>query len=244
MNIFMFSSGRLPTSKKLLDYGLPDIAACFEKQQVRKVVFIPYAAIRAGYDEKVDILRDSLAALPVDVKGIHEFADPVEAIRQADAIMVSGGNSWLLNKLLHDNGLIEPIRDAVLNKQAVYIGWSAGANVCSPSMCTSNDMCVVDAAITAALHFVPFNINPHYIDASIENHTGETRDERLLEFCIENPHKIVIGIPEGSWLHLDDTGLSYHCPANRPLTWFKFNRPNTTLMPGENMDFFIDNDNY
>ncbi len=223
MNIFMLSNGKLPNSKVLLEYALPAIIPCFKEQKVKKVVVIPYAVIRLTYDERVQSVKDALAELEgLEIKGIHEFADPVQAIYDADAIMVSGGNTWYLNKCLHDNGLIEPIRDKVLNQNAVYVGWSAGSVICSPNMCTTNDMCIVDAAITSSLSFLPFHINAHYIDASIENHMGETRDERIAEFCIRNPHKSVIGIPEGTWLYLSDQGLTYHAPNNKPYTWFKF----------------------
>ncbi len=240
----MFSNGKLPASKKLLDYGLPVITDCFKQQKVQNVLLIPYAVVRAPYEERANQIRETLSELTVEVKSIHEFSNPVEAIRWADAIMVSGGNTWLLNKMLHDNGLIEPIQYAVRNKNTVYIGWSAGANLCGPNICTTNDMCVVDAAITPSLNFVPFNINPHYIDSSIENHMGETRDERILEFCIQNQHKIVVGIPEGSWLHKTDKGVSYHCPADKPLTWFKYNRTNTKLMPNEDLAFLLDSSYY
>ncbi len=224
MQIFMLSNGKLPTSTTLLDFAQPAIKAAFQKEQVKKVVVIPYAVIRLTYDERVDSVKAGFTDMDLEIKGIHEFADPVLAIQWADAIMVSGGNTWYLNKSLHDNGLIEPIRKAVLEENKVYIGWSAGTVICAPNMCTTNDMCIVDAAITSSLNFVPFHINAHYIEASIENHMGETRDERITEFCIKNPHKTVLGIPEGSWLHLSEQGLNYHCPQNKPHTLFKLGK--------------------
>lgn len=222
MHVFMLSNGKLPTSQLMLDFALPAIKPVLQEQMVKNVVVIPYAVIRLSYDERVNQLKQSFADMALDIKGIHEFHDPVQAIEWADAIMVSGGNTWQLNKSLHDFGLIEPIRQAVLVQGKVYIGWSAGAVICSPTMCTTNDMCIVEAAITPSLNFVPFHINAHYVDASIENHMGETRDERILEFCIQNPHKIVVGIPEGSWLYLHQNGLDYHCPADKPYTVFKY----------------------
>ncbi|MDG6897577.1 dipeptidase E [Actinobacillus delphinicola] len=239
MQVFMLSNGKLPTSKVLLEFALPEIKASFLKQNVQRVVVIPYAVIRLSYDERVNSVRDSFSDMPLDIKGIHEFKDPVEGIEWADAILVSGGNTWYLNKSLHDFGLIEPIRKAVLKQNKVYVGWSAGTVICAPTMCTTNDMCIVDAAITSSLNFVPFQINPHYIDATIENHMGETRDERILEYCIRNPHQTVVGIPEGSWLHLHDDGLDYHCPAAKPYAVFKYGKEKQTCFQ-ENMSQFLE----
>ncbi len=229
----MLSNGMLPESKLLLEYALDDIKACFKKEKVKKVLVIPYAVIRLSYNERVQTIKDSLAGLDLEIKGIHEFNDPVEAVYNADAIMVSGGNTWQLNKSLHDNCLINPIREAVLEKNKIYVGWSAGSVICAPNMCTTNDMCIVDAAITASLNFVPFHINAHYIDAKMENHMGETRDERIEEFCIQNPHKEVIGIPEGSWLHYGDNGISYHTVKGKPFTRFKYKEEKITFQTWE-----------
>lgn len=239
MNVFMLSNGKLPTSKVMLEYALPALKGCFSKEKVKNVVVIPYAVIRLTYDERVTSIKESLQDMDLNIKGIHEFDDPVLAIEWADAIMVSGGNTWKLNKCLHDFGLIEPIRTAVLKQHKVYVGWSAGSVICSPNMCTTNDMCIVDAAITPSLNFVPFHINAHYIDATIENHMGETRDERILEFCIDNPHKAVMGIPEGSWLHLSDEGLDYHCPKKKPFVWFSLGNEKQTFAYDTDMNIFL-----
>ena len=127
----------------------------------------------------------------------------------------------------------------MLKQDKIYVGWSAGTVICAPTMCTTNDMCIVDAAITASLNFLPFQINPHYIDASIANHMGETRDERILEYCIRNPHQTVVGIPEGSWLYLHDGGLDYHCPAGKPYVVFKYGQEKQICFQ-EDMHQFLD----
>lgn len=235
----MLSNGKLPDSKVLLEYALPAITSKMREQKTKKVVVIPYAVIRMSYDERVASVRESLQGLDVEVIGIHEAQDPVAAIYAADAIMVSGGNTWQLNKMLHDNGLIEPIRDAVFNLETIYVGWSAGTVICGPNMCTTNDMCIVDAAVTSSLNLVPFQINPHYIDASIAGHMGETRDERILEFNILNPHKNVLAIPEGTWLELNDAGLSYHSGAKKSSYLFTFGEEKQVLAHDADLNFLM-----
>ncbi len=55
-----------------------------------------------------------MAELGCEVIGLHRCPDPVAAIGQADGIIVSGGNTWVLNKTLHDLGLVNVIRKAVI----------------------------------------------------------------------------------------------------------------------------------
>jgi len=68
-------------------------------------------------------------------------------------------------------------------------------------------MPIVDPGGLDALGLVGFQINAHYVSASLPGHHGETRDERLREFARVNPAVPVIGLPEGDWLRAAPGGL-------------------------------------
>ena len=172
-----------------------------------KVLFIPYAAVTFSYDEYEGKVSDRFRELGLEIISIHHFTDPVAAIDMASAIVVGGGNSWKLLKMIRENNLIDIVKQKVTSGTP-YIGWSAGANVACPTIMTTNDMPVVEPDSFKAFNLIPFQINPHFTDVILPGHAGETREQRIEEFIEANPGIFVAGLREGTMLLCENNKLN------------------------------------
>jgi dipeptidase E len=169
-------------------------------QGVDRLLFIPFAL--AQRDAYVRIVRRALEPTGLEVDSLHEFADPIAAVQDSQAIFIGGGNTFRLLKTLYDLRLMNAIRQRVL-AGTPYIGSSAGTNLACPTILTTNDMPIVQPPDFAALELVPFQINPHYLDvAAGSTHQGESREQRLMEYLEENTIPVV-AIREGCWLSIE-----------------------------------------
>jgi dipeptidase E len=183
-----------------LDYLLPVLKEHFAT--VSSLVFIPFARpggiSHEAYTEKV---KPFFKQLNIEVKGIHEFENSIEAIQHAEAIFTGGGNTFVLVDMLYKYNLLDAIQKVVENGTP-YLGTSAGTNICGLTMGTTNDMPIVYPPSFKTLGLVSFNINPHYLDPiQGSQHMGETRETRINEFHQYNSQP-VLGIREGSWLEV------------------------------------------
>lgn len=192
--------------EEYLRFPLPHIKS-FLGGQVKRVLFIPFAAVRMSYDEYAAKVRARFEEIGYGLDSVHEAVDAPSAVESAEAIAVGGGNTFQLLRSLYEANLLEAIRVRAL-EGVPYIGWSAGSNVACPTIKTTNDMPVVEPESFTALSLVPFQINPHYTDARLANHNGETREERLAEFIAANPYAKVIGLREGTALLIEDEKIT------------------------------------
>jgi dipeptidase E len=170
-----------------------------------RVLLVPFAGVTLSWDDYAERVRQRLAPLGLRVDSLHEASDPDEAVARAEAVMVGGGNTWHLLREVQRLGLLPAIRERV-EAGVPYVGWSAGANLACPTIRTTNDMPIVEVEGFGALGLIPFQINPHYTDAALPNHGGETRPDRIAEFLVVNPSVPVVGLPEGTWLRVTAEG--------------------------------------
>ena len=203
---------------------------------VKEVVFIPYAAVTFSYAEYERKVQERFNEIGVKVRSIHREKNPRKAIREAEAICVGGGNTFALTKKMQEQGLMSAILKRV-KEGTPYVGWSAGSNVCCPTICTTNDMPIVQPESFRAIGLVSFQINPHYLDANPEGHAGETREQRIMEYLEANRSRYVVGLREGCMLRINDEGIQLI--GSRSMRVFKKGRETFEVQPGENLDFLI-----
>ena len=205
-------------------------------QGIKEVIFVPYAAVTFSYDEYERKVQERFDEIGVHVRSVHHEKNPRRAILDAEAICVGGGNTFALAKKMQEQGLMTAILRKV--KQGTpYVGWSAGSNVACPTICTTNDMPIVEPQSFKAVGAVKFQINPHYLDANPEGHAGETREQRILEYIEANPRRYVVGLREGCMLRYCDGHLELI--GSRPMRIFKHNIEPYEVLPGDNLQFLL-----
>ncbi len=231
MNLLLISNST-NAGEEYLKYPIGEIGSFLKG--VDEVVFVPYAAVTfsyAAYEAKVQARFNEIG---VKVRSVHRSKNPARMIREAKAICVGGGNTFALTKKMQEQGLMSAILRKI-KSGTPYVGWSAGSNVCCPTICTTNDMPIVEPQSFKAVGAVKFQINPHYLDANPEGHAGETREQRIEEYIEANPRRYVVGLREGCMLRYVDGTLSLI--GKRPMRIFKKGMQPFEVQAGDDLSF-------
>ncbi len=198
-NLIIASSSSIHGGQ-FLDYLLPELKLLFKNCQT--VLFIPYA--RPGgisHSDYTAFIGLAFAKINKKVIGIHEFQNPIDAIKKAEGIFTGGGNTFLLVNELYRNKVMTILSETLKNGTP-YLGTSAGSNITGLSMQTTNDMPIVYPPSFQTLGIIPFNLNPHYLDLDTQaKFMGESRETRIKEYHQFNSVP-VLGLREGSWLEV------------------------------------------
>ncbi|XP_053326645.1 alpha-aspartyl dipeptidase-like [Spea bombifrons] len=208
----------------------------FLGEQIKRVLFIPYAL--HDRDAYAKMARQKFESLGYGLDSVHEVPNPVYAVQQSEAIFIGGGNTFRLLKALYDNDLISAIRSKVFEDGVPYIGSSAGTNVATISIHTTNDMPIVYPPSLHALGLVPFNINPHYLDPETNSkHMGETREQRISQYHEEPNTPPVLGLREGSMLLVEGNKATLLGVTGARL--FLRGKPPSEHEPGQDFSFLL-----
>lgn len=197
INLLLISSSFTPGGSAFLDYCAADVLSFY--RTITRILFIPYALKdHAGYTAKI---AEHFAGTGLLVESLHAAPNQRAAIENAEGFFVGGGNTFRLLDALYAGGLLHALRNRV-RAGAPYLGVSAGTNLAGPTIKTTNDMPILFPPSLDALGLVPFQINPHFIDAipgAPQAH--ETREQRIREFHEENSTP-VLGLREGAWVEV------------------------------------------
>lgn len=122
MNILLASTSTL-FGGQYLEYIREEIIKLFNGAD--EIIFVPFA--RPGgisHDEYTDKARSFFSTINIKVKGLHEFDNPVKALNEAKGYFTGGGNTFLLVKTLHEQGLLSVLKQNVESGKP-YMGASA-----------------------------------------------------------------------------------------------------------------------
>ncbi len=222
------------SGEEFLQYPLFEIKKHLEG--VKSTLFIPYAAVTFSYDRYAEQLTERLAEIDIEVISIHNQPDPLEAVLNAESICIGGGNTFALLSTMQREGIVEAIHQRVA-QGIPYLGWSAGSNVSCPTISTTNDMPITPISSFGAVSLIPFQINPHYTDTSLEGHAGESREQRIEEYIAMNRDRYVVGLREGTMLKLLDGTLELI--GERSMRIFKYGEPAREVKAGDSLQFLL-----
>ena len=202
--------------------------------KLSRVLFVPFALFdQDAYAAKA---RSRFNALGYELDSVHDAPDKSQAVKDAAAIFIGGGNTFRLLKALYDFQILTLIRERVEGGMP-YVGSSAGSNVAGPTIKTTNDMPIVEPPSFQALNLVSFQINPHYLDPDPDSkHMGETREERILQFLEENDTPVV-GLREGAMVR-SEKGAAILKGSTGARIFRKGQQP-VEAQPGSRLDKFL-----
>jgi dipeptidase E len=98
-------------------------------------------------------------------------------------------------------------------------------------------MPIIEPASFDCLNLIPFQINPHYLDANPEGHGGETREQRIEEFLLVNRKMPVAGLREATLLWIEDNDMKLM--GSRPMRLFNFGAKSREFEPGSDINFLL-----
>jgi dipeptidase E len=214
-----------------------------EPSGVKDILFVPFAGVglsQVSLEKSFDVYEQKVqgvfSQLGLNIRSVHHASDPVAEMKNAGAIAVGGGNTFYLVYMLHKLGLMDTMRESVIGG-AYYMGWSAGSNTACPTLRTTNDMPIYEPGSFDCLNVIPFQINPHYLDANPEGHGGETRQQRIEEFLVINREVAVVGLREATLLEVD--GDKIELKGAKQMRLFRFGEEPQEFNPGDDIGFLL-----
>ena len=166
------------------------------------IAYIPAASVRPP-DSWLPLWTAAFAAagtlrlVDLDTADAATFAADLAA---AHAILLPGGNTYLLSRRMHRHRAI-PTLAAAARDGLPLITRSAGTVFCGPNMLTTNDWNVFGTTEFDGLGLSPYNFNVHFTLPPADE--PESRDFRIREYIAIN-HRPVLALEETCHLEWTD----------------------------------------
>jgi dipeptidase E len=256
-NLLLCSNSTMPVTGKHFGYVLEGVKKFLAPHNVNEILVVTYAYpkikgnVNTGETDKIlnDKIIPAFAEIGIKVKILDTDA-PSEIqqteIRNAQAIYMTGGNTFWITRALHKYNVINVLREKVFSGMP-YIGVSSGTNVTSPTMQTTNDMPICCIPSCDTLGLIPFQLNVHFNELKQgQGFSGESRTQRICQYIQENRTfkntnipTFVLGLQEGTCLHVSGDKAELVGLKNRPALLMQiingeFNK--TYISPGTRVD--------
>lgn len=222
-NLFLCSNSTMPLNGVHFGHIIQNLKTFLNSNNVTEVLLITYAypRVRGGESglntgETDKIINEKIIPvfnkIGIKIKVLDTEA-PAEAqqmeIKHAQAVYITGGNTFWITRALHKYNVISILRERV-NSGMPYIGVSSGTNVACPTMQTTNDMPICCISSCDTLGLIPFQLNVHFNEYKIgQGFSGESRTQRICQYIQENRTfkqtnipTFVLGLQEGTCLHV------------------------------------------
>ena len=177
-------------------------------REARRVVLILHASHPEDRDRMEGRLQSAFRELhpEIEARSLHRFeANEAAArafLREADAVFIGGGDTFMLLRVLHETGQLAVLRERVAAGVPVG-GSSAGANVLGPVIGVTNDFPVTDVPTRAAIGGFPALINPHHPLSEAEVDFGG-RDWKLRNYLRWNPSERILALGDAATAVLEN----------------------------------------
>jgi dipeptidase E len=185
MNLHLFSTPDENDIHYIVEASQPYLSG----KKDATVAFLPQAWLNVNHwlDYTVRAF-DGLAHVELIDTEQMDLPEMESIIRRAQAVYISGGNTFLLNHRLHASRLISYLRKKVQAGLPV-IGSSAGMIVCGPNILTSNDLNTLGTSYFDGLKVTPFNFFAHYGRDAYEQ---AVQDDWLSDYHLFNDNPVIM----------------------------------------------------
>jgi dipeptidase E len=163
---------------------------------VSRILLINFASLPEDRDAYAVRMQRDFSRIDerFKVDSLHavKIAEARRVVREAEAVFVSGGNTFLLLRELYDRDCVELLSERVFGGLP-YAGSSAGSNLAGIEIGTTNDFPITDVPTRRSLGILAAVFNPHHPDADEEAAYG-SRQWKIRQYARYNPDKPVLGV--------------------------------------------------
>jgi len=179
-------------------------------KDIQRILLINFASLPPARDAYAARMQRDFsridARFKVDSLHASSLKDAGKVLKDAEAVYVSGGNTFLLLRELYDRDAVDLLRERILGGMP-YSGASAGSNLAGINIGTTNDFPLVDVPTRRALGILPAIFNPHHPDPDAEKEFA-SRQYKIGQYTRYHPTEAVVGVNNAGMISIRGDQLS------------------------------------